>query len=748
MHFLELKNIGKIYTSKGIVTVGIRGVNLEFDLGEVVAITGESGSGKTTLLNVIGGIDSYEEGEMAIYNETTSHFSNEEWEKYRDSYISFIFQDYKIIDSFTVLENVELSLLHIQSFSERRKRAIKLIKQVGLYSHINHKGSQLSGGQKQRTAIARALAKDCPIILADEPTGNLDEESSKEIISLLKEVSKNKLLIIVTHNFEQLKDYATREIRVYNGKIESDTVIKSYDAVEINSCPEKINNFRIGINSFFWGWKVFKAKPKLSLFLCFILILSCVGLFLFSSIVGKEFLYNISNDYHMFRGDNRVVVIKRDGGEITTEEIQRLVNTYDAQKYVRCDVLFDMVEKREWRAYFNEPEIFTEMYNKEQLPFWVDICDNIGDLDAGHYPETVSECVIYVPYALADEFKKDSINGTTIIQNGIKYDIVGVKYFTDNNQMGKVLLTDEGYRINSAMAYIGSFISADIEIKMFDGQTYSDEKPVCLTYSFDVPLENVYIKLQSLSEPLLQINEDVEYKVVLSRHDKIDDSSDKNISNSEYFYAVPKELISYDKSVSEDGTAVVVNPYTFLDLYESYIEENYSQCSLLFETKEKMDKAINNFKELDYLAISSDAEYIPSEEFFSEYFFSALLLLFVWMIAVFFLMLFVSLCTRRVLETFRNDMGVMRSIGIKENEIKSIVFIRIIIAVFPAIICTAALSFFSYRNVFLNQLIMYLYPVHYVMIFLGIMVVAIGVSMRHIRALFKVTVGNVLKGDE
>ena len=206
MALLTLKDIGKIYVSEGNVAVGIRGVNLSFDRGEFVAITGKSGSGKSTLLNVISGMDSYEEGELYIEGQTTSHYLQPEWEEYRQKYISFIFQDYNIIESFTVLQNVELALMHIEDKKARRERAMELIRRVGLASHVKQKGSKLSGGQKQRTVIARALAKDSPIILADEPTGNLNFEIGEAVIRELLTVSRGKTLIVVTHD-ERLSPY-------------------------------------------------------------------------------------------------------------------------------------------------------------------------------------------------------------------------------------------------------------------------------------------------------------------------------------------------------------------------------------------------------------------------------------------------------------------------------------------------------------------------------------------------------------
>src|SRR5690606_23733370 len=195
MSLIKLENVSKYYKSGEGVSVGMKNISLEFHNNEFIVVTGESGSGKSTLLNVISGIDTYEDGEMYILGEETSHFTAKDWENYRSKYVGFIFQNYNIIDSYTVYENVILAL-EIQNYPKklRKKRALELIEKVGLLSHKNHKAAKLSGGQKQRVAIARALAKDTPIIIADEPTGNLDSESSDQIIKLLKEVSSDRLV--------------------------------------------------------------------------------------------------------------------------------------------------------------------------------------------------------------------------------------------------------------------------------------------------------------------------------------------------------------------------------------------------------------------------------------------------------------------------------------------------------------------------------------------------------------------------
>ena len=224
---LKLKNVSKFYYNKGVIASGFNKVSIEFDLQEFVAIVGESGSGKSTLLNVISGLDSYEEGEMYINGEETSHYRESDFEEYRKKYVSNIFQNFNLVNSYTVYQNIELvMLLNGYKRKEVKKKVLDIIDKVGLTKYKNTKTAKLSGGQKQRVAIARALAKETPIIVCDEPTGNLDSKSAKSIIKLLKDISQDKLVIIVTHNFEQVEDVATRIVRMHDGKIVSDKKVK------------------------------------------------------------------------------------------------------------------------------------------------------------------------------------------------------------------------------------------------------------------------------------------------------------------------------------------------------------------------------------------------------------------------------------------------------------------------------------------------------------------------------------------
>ena len=221
---LEIKKITKIYNTEGLKQTALDKVSVNFRKHEFASILGPSGSGKTTFLNIIGGLDEYTSGDLIINNVSTKNYTDRDWDSYRNHRVGFVFQSYNLITHQTILKNVELALtLSGISKEERKDRAIKALKDVGLEKHINKKPNQLSGGQMQRVAIARALVNDPEIILADEPTGALDSETSVQIMKILKDISKEKLVIMVTHNPDLAKEYSSRIINIKDGKITSDT---------------------------------------------------------------------------------------------------------------------------------------------------------------------------------------------------------------------------------------------------------------------------------------------------------------------------------------------------------------------------------------------------------------------------------------------------------------------------------------------------------------------------------------------
>lgn len=262
---LQLNNIIKTYISGDGNVEALKGVSLEFRKSEFVSILGQSGCGKTTLLNIIGGLDRYTSGDLIINGKSTKTFKDADWDAYRNHSIGFVFQSYNLIPHQTVLSNVELALtLSGVSKAERRERAISALKQVGLEDQINKKPTQMSGGQMQRVAIARALVNNPDILLADEPTGALDTKTSVQIMDILKEVAKDRLVIMVTHNPELAEQYSTRIVRLSDGLVVDDT--DPYHCAEEDICPKTADEQKPAKAKKEKGKKNCEKKPRMSFF--------------------------------------------------------------------------------------------------------------------------------------------------------------------------------------------------------------------------------------------------------------------------------------------------------------------------------------------------------------------------------------------------------------------------------------------------------------------------------------------------
>lgn len=276
---LRLEDVTKYYTSANGVGLGLHKVNLTFNLGEFVVITGASGSGKTTLLNVITGMDTYEEGSIYVNGEDTTYYGTSDYENFRRKYVSFIFQNYNLVDSFTAFQNVELALIARGiPASERKKQVIEILKQVGLEKRMNHKITKLSGGEKQRVSIARALCSDAPIIACDEITGNLDMATSIEIIHLLKKLSKGKLVLLVSHDVNEAIDYATRVVIMHDGTVDKDYPVNANEDICDDCLKEEVTEKLLGYkkeNLFERENKELKKTKKLGIIS---LVLSILGL--------------------------------------------------------------------------------------------------------------------------------------------------------------------------------------------------------------------------------------------------------------------------------------------------------------------------------------------------------------------------------------------------------------------------------------------------------------------------------------
>lgn len=436
---LKLKNVSKFYYNKGVIASGFNKVSIEFNINEFVAIIGESGSGKSTLLNVISGLDSYEEGEMYINGEETSHYRESDFEEYRKKYVSNIFQNFNLVSSYTVYQNVELVLLlNGYKRKEVKEKVLEIIDRVGLTKYRHTKASKLSGGQKQRVAIARALAKETPIIVCDEPTGNLDSKSAKSIIKLLKEISKDKLVIIVTHNLEQVEDLATRIVRMHDGKIVSDKKIKEISKDKELPIPEShsiglFNIIRLGIRN------TFNIIPKFILLFIVFLFITASLLTEYGSLKKNEYeeSKNGNNYYFTDTKDTRIIIKKKDGNPISNEDFTKIKELNNVKSVIKSDLLVDTniwFQNESGEFYLNG-----NMYDISMLD---------TSLVAGRMPESYDE-VVYVTSDydyLFTERLNDALNQEYYYEGNkqsIKLKVVGVSYLPDDDYNNKIYAKEE-----------------------------------------------------------------------------------------------------------------------------------------------------------------------------------------------------------------------------------------------------------------------------------------------------------------
>lgn len=340
---LKLKNIKKSYKTGNFVQHALNDIDLEFSKNEFVAILGPSGSGKTTLLNIIGGLDRYDSGDLIINDKSTKKFKDSDWDAYRNNCIGFIFQSYNLITHISVLENVEIGMtLSGVNASKRKKKALEALKKVGLEDHVHKKPNQLSGGQMQRVAIARALVNDPDIILADEPTGALDTKTSVQIMNLIKEIAKDKLVIMVTHNSELANEYANRIIELRDGKIISDTSNNTNSEVidKKYNIRKTAMSFFTALNLSFNNIKTKKGRTILTAFA------SSIG------IIGISLILSLSNGFDIqidkFESDTLssfpIMITQQtmtmDAEKMKERRNQALGTDKDKDKYPNVDVLY------------------------------------------------------------------------------------------------------------------------------------------------------------------------------------------------------------------------------------------------------------------------------------------------------------------------------------------------------------------------------------------------------------------------
>lgn len=699
---LKLEKISKVYTSSKTVAIGLKDINLDFYMGEFVTITGSSGSGKTTLLNVLSGMDSYEEGELFFNGESTSYYSQQDWEKYRMENISFVFQDYNIIDSFTVLENVEFALLHIEDPKKRRKKAIELIEKVGLKSHINHKGSKLSGGQKQRTVIARALAKESPIILADEPTGNLDTKSAAEIVKLLKKIALDKLVIVVTHNAEQFKDVATREIRLYDGKVASDIELNNHETTEYKKIelPKMRSEFLSGCQL---GLKRFKAKPKLTTFIVLMLFISIFTSF----VVCSSENYDLGLRQNIFRDmDGRVIVTKKDGTTINNSDLDKIPGIID---YYLDDNVLD------------NTNVSVVLYDPFKYTITeIDFSYNYGykgKIKKGRLPEKDFEVFLTIPKAYEDIFEK-FLNKEITIGN-FSCLLVGYSTYINNSQNANIYFTKEGLKIVSINNTLGKVSSSFVDL------TAAEDGVNC--------------------EPLWVTNYTIKVDQTLSKGEVVvphDITIPDGASQITVKYNNKSLVLSFDKINSKSIQSINISVEDAIELYNNNFDIfNNTQASIFYKNNNEAKKHLSELSSLGYFAVMSNSTQ-KNNNILSVL--APLFSIIGLVILLLFIVLFMNICTKRSIESMKKDIAIFRSMGINKSVIIISTYFEMILSGLIAYSSLLPLYFiFFYTKLSLH---FYYLPVQYYLIaFLSVMFIVVLLSYKFNKKLFNESVRKNLR---
>lgn len=632
---LRLQNIGKIYNSNDILTIGVRNINLDFDYNEFVTIEGKSGSGKSTLLNVIAANDTYEEGELYFDGEATSHYSPSDWEKYRENNIAMIFQDFNIIENLTVLENVELALFRIEDFKKRKEIAENLIEKVGLSKQINHKGSHLSGGEKQRCVIARALAKDSPIILADEPTGNLDSKSSREVAKILKDVSKDKLVIVVTHNPEFFKEYATRRILISDGKLEEDRVINKVEHKDAQREEINVSKKLQFKNIIRLGFLNYKSRPKFSALMS--LALCCIAISLFAVLqVVNTFLVSPLTRTLDDVGISGKVIISNTEGYVEEETLDEICSVTNASYFIFDRELSEFnITLPKKNNMFKEYEI-TCLY------------------DPIHHKVNDKEGLLVIPEA----YKSDSNNIIDVIQGTASF-VTKIDTETSLNDSDiKLYLSYDNMQTN------GNKIKAiNSTVKIGENKTN--------IYTFD--------KNSNLN--------DGEVNLVNSNYYDVKGKNlTTEISNTKIFTVV--DDTKKDKTV--DGIVVEMSVNDYQEIFET--SSKTKQSALYFENDELAKAALNKLPDGYIGMLSSSKVYVSNvgNVFALNILYYGCLIVISLILAAVLFVIFM-----RSIRIYLSDFAIYKTLGIQSFVSKGSLYVQMLLTFLPTLVLVPLVSYFS-----------------------------------------------------
>ncbi len=705
---IRLKNVTKYYTSGDKVTMALNNINLTFDDVGFVAITGESGSGKSTLLNVISGMDTYEDGEVYYGEQETSYFDENDWENYRRNNVSIIYQLYNLIDSYSAYDNIAMILKMNGDMSKEDidKRVREALDKVGILKQAHKKACHLSSGQKQRLGIARALAKDTNVIIADEPTGNLDVENGKAVMKILHELSKDRLVIVVTHNYEQAEEFCDRKIRLFDGMIAEDVTIshddKTLEDDKFLLKEEQQKAADVIKKSILLARKNLLCQPRRMFFNFILIFFFAFASFMFlgtlAGSVDDTMTKNINTAFFKNVDKTRILIKKTDESKITQDDIKTLEgikfvkevdmydNSADVNYYYQQNK--DYVAGIEYQKTLDQNEKVVEFLKKENF-VKSSYCLGEDDLAYGRLPEKYDEVVIYATDNKKLDSEMDIYFGSS---DWGRYDftylnakVVGIlKEETEQIYFSKELV----YGLNTNVDNL------EVELDIVMERTNATIKDY--VHVDEDTLKGYLVINDGLADNEVRISQNYFYRLY---HGK-----DENIKEyyTEDAYIVSVRTINYrediydtkelDLKLSQSGSGssqgiFEVNTNTYNKIVS---QEEHNQCSIYIDDYAYMDRVLDSLYEYGFEGVSvfklSALEY--NDELLTERM-RTLLLTGVALVVVFILSIFVIFAMLRMKT---KDLLILKGLGVKKNIINSSNYIyNLILAVFGMLLTGIAM---------------------------------------------------------
>ena len=725
---IQLKNVCKFYNSENSIGIGLQNISVSFSVGEFVAIIGSSGSGKTTLLNVISGMDSYEEGEVILEGKSMNDFTQEQIEDYRRANVAFIFQNYQLIDSYTVLENVMIELIFKgYKRKEAKEKAIEILNKVGMTKRLKNRASKLSGGEKQRVVIARALASDAKILICDEPTGNLDSKNSVEILKLLKENSKDKLVLFVTHDESLIAGNANRIIKIKDGKVDEDRRLEEVQPKTFELLEPKPNGFKI---QSYIAFKNIVRTPKKTIFTLIVFLILALVIMFSSAYIPLDVLATSETDisYNMFANDdkNRIVVYNNNSFD----------GNFDVDA-IRVDHDFLLDEKYQLGV------IGDDLNSLMVKPSSMKILVDPADIVVGRLPENDSEIVVFVSESVGEEYLKNKLGltariglyGEYFLQSlytivGFGYNDPSVDTFNDDMIATDFLVLPT--TLNKIFDDIDSTVYGKVPVKSYlpDFSAVCEGKSKKVDYSVDYYEDDVN-EDGSLKKNVIRVSHKYigeEIKLYLG-------SLEIDLSNYE---------IIYDYFI-DSQTGIKISKYVAYNIVK---ENNYRTSfyavddeidNIKVELMENENLIVYAIKDAKKTIYTYDIFSILEKAFYFAFFFAEIVI-----------SLFVSyLITSFILGTKKKDFGILRVIGLSEKDVLRVLNIELVLIMIVSIIVNITSCYLI--NIFKPQIglgFIFNDPLKLIASIIILIILAIILSFKWNKKMFNRTAREVLKvGD-